>query len=153
MSAVSHLMTTSAPGQGRRNKVPWPVASSEPVEQLDRAVDALHRVNRTLSRTVLGREELIALGGLLTQISGALLTLTDLLSAPTYHCDRTRLLRAGTDATATERPPSAISLLQECRDGFQAASTSARTFHAHLKQQPPPRAHRSNGEGNRKNKP
>lgn len=48
---------------------------SDSVDQLDRIVEVLHQVNRTLPKTVLGREELRALGGLLTQINSVLLTL------------------------------------------------------------------------------
>jgi len=126
-------MTTKVSRHRRRSAVSLPVASSEPVEQLDCAVDALHRANRALPKTALGREELIALGGLLTQISGALLTLTDLLDVPGHHDDRTRPLRADTDTPAGERLPPAGSLLQDCRDSFLAASTSARAFHAELR--------------------
>jgi hypothetical protein len=123
-------VANSVPGH---TTVSSPVANSDPVEELDRAVDAVHRVNRALPKTVLGREELIAIGGLLTQISCALLTLTDLLGAPAHHCDRTRLLRADTDATPAEGPPAVTSLLQGCRDGYLAAHASARAFHAHLR--------------------
>ncbi len=122
------------------------VTSSDPVEQLDRALETVHRVNRALPNTVLSREELIALGGLLTQISGALLTLSDLLSAPAHHYDRTRLSRADTPATPAEPLPMATSLLRDCRDGFLAAYTSARAFHADLRRCPRARAHRGNGE-------
>ncbi|MGH3874841.1 MAG: hypothetical protein ACRDSR_25615 [Pseudonocardiaceae bacterium] len=103
--------------------------SNDPVDQLDRVVDAFHQVNRALPKRVLGPEELIALGGLLTQVSGALLTLTDLLSAPAHHYDRTR---AGTSSRAP-RPPGATSLLRECRDGYLTAYTSARALHAALR--------------------
>jgi hypothetical protein len=82
---------------------------------------------------VLTREELIALGGLLTQVSGALLTLTDLLSAPAHHYDRTRVLHAIADTTSAARPPASTSLLRDCRDGFLVAYSSARAFHADLK--------------------
>ena len=88
------------------------VASSDPVEQLDRLVEAFHQVNRALPQTVLGREELIAVGGLLIQITDALLTLTDLLGAPAHHYDRTRLLRAGADVTPAKRLPAATNLLR-----------------------------------------
>ncbi|MGH3905379.1 MAG: hypothetical protein ACRDTE_14495 [Pseudonocardiaceae bacterium] len=105
-----------------------PDASSEPVEQLDRAVEIIHRVTRALPGRVLSREELIALGGLLTQISGALLTFTDLLIAPVHHYDRTRTVRAETAVTT-----QATLLLRECRDSYLAAGTSAREFHADIK--------------------
>lgn len=78
-------MTTRISGRRRRTavSVSSPVNADDSVDQLDRIVEILHQVNRTLPKTVLGGEELIALGGLITQINGALLTLTDLLSAPT----------------------------------------------------------------------
>jgi hypothetical protein len=63
-----------------------PSISSDAITQLTRIVEIFHLVNRALTTTVLGREELIALGGLLTQISSALLTLTDLLSASANAC-------------------------------------------------------------------
>ncbi|MGH3902163.1 MAG: hypothetical protein ACRDTA_28720 [Pseudonocardiaceae bacterium] len=109
------------------------VTNNDPVDQLDRVVDAFHQVNRALPKKVLGHEELIALGGLLTQVSGALLTLTDLLSAPAHHYDRTRLLRVETDTPRAHRPPGATGLLRDCRDGYLAAYTSARALHADLR--------------------
>ncbi|MGH3872210.1 MAG: hypothetical protein ACRDSR_11990 [Pseudonocardiaceae bacterium] len=131
-------MTTGLSPRRRRTVVSMsvPVASSDPVEQLDRVVDAFHRVNRTLPKTALSREELIALAGLLTQVSVALLTLTDLLSAPAHHYDRTRLRRIDTDAVSVPRLQAAVTLLRDCRDGFLAAYTAARAFHADLKQCP-----------------
>ncbi|MGH3753421.1 MAG: hypothetical protein ACRDRP_12120 [Pseudonocardiaceae bacterium] len=139
-------MTTGVSGHRRRSavSVSMPVASSDPVEQLDRVVETVHHVNRALPRTVLGREELIALGGLLIQISGALLTLTDLLSVPTQHYDRTRPRRAD-DPTPATRLPIATSLLRDCRDGVLATYTSARAFHADLRRYPRTGAHRGNG--------
>jgi hypothetical protein len=144
--AAIHVMTTGITGHRRRSAVSMSstVTSSDPVEQLDRVVETFHHVNRTLPKTVLGREELIALGGLLTQISGALLTLTDLLGAPAHHYDRTRMLRAGADSPA-KRLPAATSLLRDCRDGFLAAYTSARAFHADLRRCLRTSAHRGNG--------
>jgi hypothetical protein len=50
-----------------------PITSSDTVDLLDRAVEIVHQINRALPNTALDREELIAVGGLLTQISGALL--------------------------------------------------------------------------------
>ncbi len=148
-------MTTRLSHPRRRTavSVSLPVASSDPVEQLDRVVDAFHRVNRTLPKTVLSVEELIALGGLLTQISGALLTLTDLLSAPAHHFDRTRLRRVDTDAMPAQRLRAAVSLLRDCRDGFLAAYTSARAFHADLRRSPRTRAHCGNGGASSENTP
>ncbi len=148
-------MTTGITGHRRRTAVSMSlsVTSSDPVEQLDRVVETFHQVNRALPKTVLGREELIALGGLLTQISGALLTLTDLLGAPAHHYDRTRLRRADTDTTPATRLPAATSLLRDCRDGFLTAYTSARAFHADLRQclrTGPHRGNRLNGSENRR---
>jgi hypothetical protein len=139
-------MTTRMPGHRRRTAVSVSSPTtprSDPVEQLDRVVDTFHHVNRTLPKTVLGREELIALGGLLTQISGALLTLTDLLSVPAHHYDRTRPHQADDNTTAGKRLPAATSLLKDCRDSFLAAYTSARAFHADLRQCLRSGAHRS----------
>lgn len=109
-----------------------PDAGSEPVEQLDRAVEIIHRATRGLPGTVLSREELIALGGLLTQISGALLTFSELLLAPVHHHDRIRAGNDAADATAARRP-TATALLRDCRDSYHAAEASARAFHADLK--------------------
>lgn len=106
-----------------------PTTSSEPVEQLDRAVEIIHQVSRTVSTTVVDREELIALGGLLTQISGALLTLADQLIAPAHHYDRTRALRH--HSTAAHQPST--RLLLDCRNNYLSASSAARAFHAQLK--------------------
>src|SRR5918997_2736929 len=110
-------MTTGITRQRRRTavSVSLPITTNDPVDQLDHVVEILHQVNQALPKTVLGREELIALGGLLTQISGALLTLTDLLGAPTHHYDRTRLLRADTDTPPDERLGAAPTLLRDCR--------------------------------------
>ncbi|MGH3888100.1 MAG: hypothetical protein ACRDSZ_16320 [Pseudonocardiaceae bacterium] len=140
-------MTTGLSHHRRRTavSVSVPVASSDPVEQLDRVVDTFHRVNRALTKTVLSREELIALGGLLTQVSGALLTLTDLLSAPAHHYDRIRLRRMGTDVPPAQRLRAAVSLLRDCREGFRTAYTSARAFHADLRRCPQTQAHCGNG--------
>jgi hypothetical protein len=131
-------MTTGITRQRRRAAVSMssPLATNDPVDQLDRVVEILHQVNRALPKTVLDREELIALGGLLTQISGALLMFTDLLSAPAHHCDRAQLRRADTEVTPTQQQPAATSLLRDCRDGYLAAYTSARTFHADLRRCP-----------------
>lgn len=100
--------------------------SSEPVEQLDRAVELVHRVTRGLPENALTRDELIALAGLLTQLGGALLTLTDLLLAPVHHYDRTR----SATGAETSADGQAGELLRECRRGYLAATTSAREFHA-----------------------
>lgn len=152
MSTAIQVMTTGLNHRRRAAvSVSLPVASSDPVEQLDRVVDAFHRVNRTLPKTVLSREELIALGGLVTQISGALLTLTDLLSAPAHHYDRTRLRRVDTDASSAQRLRGAVSLLRDCRDGFRAAYTSARAFHADLRRCPRTRPHCGNGAASGEN--
>jgi hypothetical protein len=103
---------------------------SEPVEQLDRAVEIIHRATRGLPGTVLSREELIALGGLLTQISGALLTFSELLLAPVHHYDR---IRAGNDNADAPRRPTATALLRDCRNSYHTACVSARAFHADIK--------------------
>ena len=131
-------MTTGISRQRRRTavSVSLPTTTNDPVDQLDRVVEILHQVNRALPKTVLGREELIALGGLLTQVSSALLTLTDLLSGPTHHYDRAQLRRANTKTTPTKPQPAATSLLRDCRDGYLVAYTSARTFHASLRRYP-----------------
>ena len=86
----------------------------------------IHAVSRTLPTAVLDRDELIALGGLLTQISGALLTLTERLTAPVHHYDRTR----ATDPAGLGR---AILLLRKCQNSYQAANASAREFHAEIR--------------------
>ncbi len=131
-------MTTGITRQRRRAAVSMssPLATNDPVDQLDRVIEILHQVNRALPKTVLDREDLIALGGLLTQVSGALLTLTDLLSAPVHHYDRAQLRRVDTEATPTKPQPAATSLLRDCRDGYLVAYTSARTFHAGLRRCP-----------------
>ena len=129
-------MTTGISKHRRRTAVSrsYAVTTSDPVELLDRVLETFHQVNRALPKRVLTREELVALGGLLTQVSGALLTLTDLLNAPAHHYDRTRVLHANTDTTPATRPPAAAtSLLRDCRDGFLVAYTSARAFHADLR--------------------
>lgn len=133
-SAVVQAMTTEIPGNRRRAAVS--VTSSDPISQLSRAVETFHRVNRTLPSVPLSREELIALGGLLTQISGALMTLTDLLSAPAHRCDRPVLPRANSGATRVVRPPAAPRLLRNCRDGYLAAYAHARAFHDYLRRRP-----------------
>ncbi len=146
MSAGVRVMTAGGSGHRRRAavSVSLPIASGDPVEQLDRVVETVHHINRALPKTVLGREELLALGGMLIQISGALLTLTDLLSVPAHHYDRTRLRRADANSTPVQRLPAATSLLRDCRDGFLAAYTSARGFHADLRRCPQIGARRGN---------
>ncbi len=131
-------MTTGVTGDRRRAavSVSSPVISSDPVEQLDLIVETVHHVNRALPRTVLGREELLAVGGLLIQLNGALLTFADSLSAPVHHHDRRRLRRTDADGTPVQRLPVATGLLRDCREGFLAAYTSARTFHADLRRCP-----------------
>lgn len=138
MSTAGRVMTTGISARRRRAavSVSLPVVSNDPVEQLDQIVETFHHVNRALPRAVLGREELIALGGLLIQVSGALLTLTDLLSVPAHHYDRTQLRRADIGTTPATRPPAATGLLRDCRDGVLAAYASARAFHADLRRSP-----------------
>lgn len=146
MSTAGDVMTAGISSHRRRTAVSMssPVASSDPVDQLDRVIEIFHQVNRALPKVALSREELIALGGLLTQISGALLALTDLLNAPTHHYDRARLLRAEADAILAQRPPAATSLLRDCRNGYLAAYTAARAFHAELRRCPRAGSHRGN---------
>ena len=135
MSAANHAMTTGISRHRRRSAVSrsCSVTTSDPVELLDRVLETFHQVNRALPKRVLTREELVALGGLLTQVSGALLTFTDLLSAPAHHYDRTRVLHANADTTRAAQPPAATGLLRDCRDGFLLAYTSARALHADLR--------------------
>lgn len=125
-------MTYGITGHRRRAtlSVSSPVGNNGPIEQLDHVVDILNKVNRALPLTGLGRAELIAIGGLLTQISDALVTVTDVLGAPAQHHDRTR---------------AAARLLQDCRDGYVTAHTSARAFHADLKRGGRTRTDRGNG--------
>jgi hypothetical protein len=131
-------MTTGVAGHRRRAavSVASPVVSNDLVEQLDLIVETVHHVNLTLPRIVLGWDELLAVGGLLTQINGALLTFTDLLSAPVHHHDRRQLGQTDPDSTPVQRLPVATSLLRDCQDGFLAAYTSARAFHADLRRCP-----------------
>lgn len=126
------MINRAVSGPRRRTEVSLssPEVSSEPVEQLDQAVELLHRVTREMSARPLGPEELIALGGLLTQISAALLTFTDMLIAPVRHYDRIRT--AGTEAT-TPQGPTANTLLRDCRNSYHAAGLAARSLHADLK--------------------
>lgn len=125
-----HAMTNGISGYRRRTalSVSSPVHSRDPVGRLDQVVEILHQINRELPHSALGREELIALGGLLTQVGDALLTFTDLLGAPTQRYVRTR--SPGADAA---QRPAAAGPLQDCRDGLSTARNSARAFHADLK--------------------
>ncbi len=129
-------MTNGVSNRRRRTAVSLSMsaASADPIDQLDRVVETFHQVNRALSSTVLGRTELIALGGLLTQISSALLALTDQLAAPTQHFDRNLPHRTYIATTGSSRPAVAGGSLQECRNGIRAAYTAARAFHADLRQ-------------------
>jgi len=124
-------MTTEA--SGYRGRAAVSITSSDPISQLTRAVEAFQRVNRALPNVALDQEKLIALGGLLTQASGALLTLTDLLSVPAHRCDHTRQRSVNVNGTSAARPPAAPRLLQDCRDGYLAAYIHARKFHEHLR--------------------
>ncbi len=148
-------MTAGISSHRRRTAVSMslPVTSSDPVDQLDRVIETFHQINRALPKAVLSREELIALGGLLTQINGALLTLTDLLSVPAHHYDRARLRHADAYATPAQPPPAATSLLRDCRDGYLAAYTSARAFHADLRRCPRAGSRHGNGLSGNGNKP
>lgn len=120
----------SGPRRRAEVSLSCPEMSSEPVGQLDQAVELLHRVTRGLSARPLGPEELIALGGLLTQISGALLTITDMLTAPVQHYSRART--GGADSAAAHKP-TAGTLLREARNSYHVAGLAARSLHAELK--------------------
>jgi hypothetical protein len=109
-----------------------PAPSGDPIDQLDRIVEIFHQVNLALPKSMLGHKELIALGGRLAQISGELLTLIDVLSAPAYYDERTRMGRGDTGVTAVPRSSTVIGSLRECRDGIFAAYTASRAFRAGL---------------------
>lgn len=69
---------------------------------------------------------MINLGELITQISGALLTLTDDLCSAFAKCyDRTHLAHNNTHATTMS---TTSNLLQHCRDEILAAHTAAHIF-------------------------
>ncbi|HET9255017.1 MAG TPA: hypothetical protein VFO16_07425, partial [Pseudonocardiaceae bacterium] len=108
-------------------------ASGDPITQLDWVVETFQQVNQALSKTALGRSELIALGGLLAQISGALLVLTDQLSAATQHYDRTQAHRPWASGAGPSRCVTAGSALQGCREGIRATYLAAQAFRADLK--------------------
>lgn len=129
-------MTSGMSNRRRRTAVSLSMSPTggDPIDQLDRVVETFHQVNRALSATALGRTELIALGGLLTQISSALLALTDQLAAPTQHFDRTVPHRGYIATSGASRPAVAGGSLQECRNGIRAAYAAARAFHADLRQ-------------------
>lgn len=95
----------------------------DPVSHLDQMLEACHQVNQALPGLVLGREELIALAGLLTQVSGALVRTTELLAMSVQYQDRRH----------QGRTMSTTPALQSCRDGYQTAYRSARDLHAGLK--------------------
>lgn len=128
-------MTYGIAGHRRRAtlSISSPVDNNDPIGQLDHVVDILNKVNRAMPLTGLGRAELIAIGGLLTQLSGALVTVADVLGAPMRDCDRTRV---------------AARLLRDCRDCYVAARTSAQAFHADLKRGARTRMHHDNGRHN-----
>ncbi|MGH4026652.1 MAG: hypothetical protein ACRDRV_18935 [Pseudonocardiaceae bacterium] len=132
LPTVTAAMTYGIAGHRRRAtlSVSSPVDNNGPIEHLDHVVDILNKINRALPLNALGRAELTAIGGLLTQISSALVTVTDVLSAPVQDCDRTR---------------AATRLLRDCRDGYVTAHTSAQALHADLKRGARTRAHRGNG--------
>jgi hypothetical protein len=128
-------MTDGFSSRRRRSAVSLSISatSSDPITQLEWVVETFHQVNRALSAAALGHAELITLGRLLTQISGALLTLTDQLSVATQHYDRTRLHRAYTGAAGPSRCVTAGNSLQNCRDGIRATYLAAQAFSAHLR--------------------
>jgi hypothetical protein len=107
-------------------------APREPVEQLDRAVEIIDHLARTLPVTIPDREELVALAGVLTQLGRALHTLTDRLIDPLHHDDRARTPCPGAEATPNPCCHATTRLL-ECRASYASASTSARALHAVLK--------------------
>lgn len=120
------------PGQSHYRRRPHvslsaPTLAIEPVEHLDHATEIIHRTNRALAATAPDHEELIALAGLLTQITGGLLTLTELLMTSISRRDPTLLAQDGT------RPHAALGPLEDCRNSYYIARTTARAVHAHLK--------------------
>ncbi|MGH8628303.1 MAG: hypothetical protein ACREYC_24575 [Gammaproteobacteria bacterium] len=102
---------------------PQSLTTPDPASQLDQMLEACHRVNQALPGLVLGREELIALAGLLTQVSSALVRTTEVLAVSVQYQDRVRRGRA----------VPATPALWNCRDGYQTAYRSARDLHAGLK--------------------
>lgn len=129
-------MTAGISSRRRRSTVSLstPVTSSDPIDQLDRVVEILQQANRALPAMALGCKELIALGGLLAQISSALLALTDQLSVPTQRYDRAQLHRASIDSGGAPRPPAVANSLQRCRDRIRATYLAAQAFDADLRQ-------------------
>ncbi|MGH3631109.1 MAG: hypothetical protein ACRDRL_27155 [Sciscionella sp.] len=117
-----HRVSLSAP--------PLPIEPIDPVEHLDHATEIIHRTNRALTATVPDHDELIALAGLLTQASDALLTLTDLLITSTSRRDRTPTAQNSTNAT---RSHATIDLLRDCRNSYLTARATAQALHAHLR--------------------
>jgi hypothetical protein len=105
-------------------------AGVEPAEQLDRAVEVIHRANRALAAAVPERDELVALGGLLTQISGALGTITERLLTSVHRHDRGSAINNCPEGI---RSQTAADLLRDCRNSYRAACASALALHAHLK--------------------
>ena len=128
-------MTDGSSSRRRRAAVSLSISatSSDPITQLGWVVETFQQVNRALSTTALGRTELIALGRLLAQISGALLALTDQLSVATQHYERAQLHRALTSATGPSRCVAAGNSLQSCRDGIRATYLAAQAFRADLR--------------------
>lgn len=103
--------------------------ATDPVDQLDCAVEIIDRVARTLPAAIPDREELIALAGVLTQLSKALHTLTDRLTSPVCNHDRTRTPAHGNPPLRSR----AVAPLSDCRSSFAGACMSARALHAALK--------------------
>jgi hypothetical protein len=128
-------MTDGSSSRRRRTAVSLSVSatSSNPVTQLERVVETFRQVNGALPATVLGRTELIALGQLLAQISGALLALTDQLSAAAQHYDRTQLHRVYSGAAESSRCVTVGNTLQNCRNGIRATYLAAQAFRADLR--------------------
>lgn len=128
-TATTHRVLTHH-RRRRRVSLSAPALTTEPVGHLDHATEMIHRTTRSLAAIVPDHDELIALAGLLTQISGALLTLTELLTTSTHQGDRTP---TGEDSTDATRTPTAADLLRDCRNSYLTAHATARAAHAHLK--------------------
>jgi hypothetical protein len=138
MFSATLIMTTSGSTRRRRATVSLssPDARNKPAGQLNRAIETFQRVNRSLATTTINGEDLIALSGHLTQISRALLTLTDLLCTSAYHYDDRLPPRHAHTNTPLEQVPTVASLLQDCRDGYAAVYALAQALHAELKRRP-----------------
>lgn len=131
-----HAMTNKVSKRRRRAlSLSMPVTSSDPINQLTQVIEIFHLVDRALTTTVLGREEMINLGELITQISGALLTLTDdLRSAFTEYYDGDAspawvlsVLRCGRASVQADAPRPASRAATEPGSRRRPARMSAAT--------------------------